>query len=308
MMVEPIQQCLSDYRIDQWLGGELAPAAAAPLQAHVARCATCAARVETLTASRDHFVAAPLPPALAAAFGQGAAALPAATRPQLSLMRGGRDADEPAQAAPPAAAPAPAVREPARRRALLAVAPALAAAAAALLWLRAPAPTPTTGATGDTGATGATGATSDPGAQAIASAGRVTERVKGSAHVTVFVVRDGAARAAAPGEIVHPGDTLQLTYTAAGPAHLAVLSRDGAGVGSIYFDDHGRAAAIAPGQDVSLPHSIVLDDTLGRETLYGLFCAHAVDLEPLRQRLEAATFAAPAGCRVEELVIEKRAP
>ncbi len=291
MMVEPIGQCLSDFRIDQWLAGELAPGAATALQAHAARCATCAARLETLTASRDRFAAAPLPPALAAAFAQGAAARPAEARPPLSVVRGGRDADKPAHGARPVAAPVPAqaVREPARRRIILAAAPALAAAAAALLWLRTPEPAPSTG---------------DTGTQAIVS----SERVKGSAHVTVFVVRDGTARAAAPGEIVHPGDTLQITYTAAEPGNLAVLSRDGAGAGSIYFDDHGRTAAITPGRDVSLPHSIVLDDTLGRETLYGLFCTRTVELEPLRQSLEAATFTAPAGCRIEELVIEKRAP
>jgi hypothetical protein len=295
MMVEPIGQCLSDYRIDQWLGGELAPDASAALEAHAARCATCTARVEALTASRDHFTAAPMPRALAEALAPHAAPRPAGARPQLAVVSGGRDprANHDAHGAGPAAAPAPpAVRAPARRRLALAAAPALAAAAAVLLWLRAPEPAPTAGNTGDTGT------------QPVISA----ERIKGRAHMTVFVVRDGAARAAGPGEIVHPGDTLQITYTAGEPVHLAVLSRDGAGVGSVYFDDQGRAAALAPGQDVALPHSIVLDDTLGRESLYGLFCTRAVDLAPLRQSLEAATFTAPAGCRVEELVIEKRAP
>lgn len=290
MRVDPMERCLSDLRIDQWLGGELGAAAARALEAHAARCATCAARVETLTAARDGFAAAPVPPALATAFAQAAEARPA--RPRLAVVPGGRDAGAPARSERAPAPPLPAgARPPARprRRILLAVAPALAAAAAVLLWLRLPAPA------------------IDPGAQA---SGAVTgsERVKGSARITVFVVRNGVARAAAPGEVVHPGDTLQITYTAAEPAHLAVLSRDGAGVASIYFDHLGRAAAITPGRDVPLPHSIVLDHVLGRETLYALFCARAVELAPARRSLEAGALAAPAGCRMEELVIEKRAP
>jgi hypothetical protein len=305
MMVEPISQCLSDFRIDQWLAGEVDAGSVTALEAHAGRCATCAARIQALTASRDRFAAAPVPPALAAAFAQRAVARPAETRPQLSVIQGGRDDDarEPAPGTRPAAELVLAGgREPARssRRIALAVAPALAAAAAVLLWLRATPPTPGTDAP-PSQPSQRSGAGAD-------SAGPGSERVKGSAHIAVFVVRNGVARAAAPGEIVHPGDALQITYTAAAPGHLAILSRDGAGVGSIYFDDAGRAAAIAPGQDVSLPHSIVLDDTLGRETLYALFCARAVELEPLRQSLERAPLTPPEGCRAEALALEKRVP
>jgi hypothetical protein len=51
--------CLSALRLDRWMAGELGPAEAEGVRAHVAGCAPCARAVESLRAARD---AATLPP------------------------------------------------------------------------------------------------------------------------------------------------------------------------------------------------------------------------------------------------------
>ena len=292
-MVDSTGDCVSNLRIDRWLGGELDADERERFAAHIEVCRPCAARVEAFGGFRDDFAAAPMPAALAAAFAAAGAepganakteteteaedGAPAAAERALTVHHGGRaDARE-----------GIATRPSARRRPWLAVAPVLAAAAAVLLWLRVPAAPEGEFVTG--------------------------ERSKGSAHLTAYVVRDGVANAAHAGEIVHPDDILQMVYTATEPGYLAVLSRDGAGVVSVYFDDEsGRAAAMEAGRELSLPHSITLDDVLGRETLYTLFCTGPAELGGLREQLadafEPAAVRAPAGCRIETMDIEKRAP
>jgi hypothetical protein len=108
---------------------------------------------------------------------------------------------------------------------------------------------------------------------------------------------------------VAPGDTLQFTYVSERARHLAVLSLDGADRASVYFPDGARAAPIAAGRDVPLPRSTVLDEVLGPERLYGLFCEQPIALEPVRAQLERRRALPPLdGCRVVQLAIEKRAP
>ena len=68
------------------------------------------------------------------------------------------------------------------------------------------------------------------------------------------------------------------------------------------------------GDDVELPRATVLDDTLGREIVYALFCAAPVDpaaLEAARSALEARPQVAPAraGCTVDRVdLVKVRAP
>ena len=137
-------------------------------------------------------------------------------------------------------------------------------------------------------------------------------RIKGGqARVVFYVARDGQVRLGGPHEVVHPGDSLQFVYTAGESGYLAILSRDGAGAGSIYFSDRDRAAAIEPGDGVRLPHSVTLDSTLGPETIYVLSCDHPAVLEPLRSALAGdgeRAIDAPAGCSISTLHIDKRPP
>lgn len=134
-------------------------------------------------------------------------------------------------------------------------------------------------------------------------------RLKGGAHLSLFVSHGGTVRPVAPGEIVAPADRLQLTYSSTDAIHVAVISIDGAGRASVYFPDDGaRAWRGEPGVDVPLPRSTILDEVLGRETLYLLACDSAVELAPLVAEMSAGRPPAAAGCSVEAVQLEKRAP
>ncbi|XXY52105.1 zf-HC2 domain-containing protein [Sorangium sp. So ce269] len=201
--------------------------------------------------------------------------------------------------APPRAA-APAVRRPRAWALVPAVTAALGAAAVLALVLRT---RPPAGSTGDAGPTGG-----DRGAR-VPQAAQGTRTKGGDGRIGFYVARGEGAVPGGPGEVVHPGDRLQFTYSAAEAGYFALLSVDGARKASVYFPAGAAAAPIQAGEEVPLPSSVVLDETLGAETLHGLFCSAPVDLEPIRAALESAPERppAPAGCRVDRVLIDKRA-
>ncbi|WP_437630599.1 zf-HC2 domain-containing protein [Sorangium sp. So ce854] len=262
--------CPSDLRFDRLLAGELAPAEAQATRAHLDGCARCAGRFAALEAGRAAFLADPPPLRLPAA--------PRATAPAVQRPR--------ARPLFPARALFPAVT---------AALGAAAALAAVLFVNRSPAP-PAEPRGDERGA-------------GLAPAEPAT-RIKGSGgRIGFYVARGEVVSPGGPGEVVHPNDRLQFTYSTAEAGYFALLSVDGAGKGSIYFPAGDVAAPIQPGEGVPLPSSVVLDGTLGAEVLYGLFCDASVALEPLRAALEAAPERppAPAGCRVDRVSLDKRA-
>ena len=135
-------------------------------------------------------------------------------------------------------------------------------------------------------------------------------RIQGDDSVTLYVQHAGVLRPAQPDEPVEPGDTIQLTTTLAAPRWIAVLSVDGAGVVSVYHGDDPGGAAQTPGDDVPLPTSVKLDETLGRETIHVLLCRAPLALGPIVEALRDHPARAPAqpGCQLETLRLDKRAP
>jgi hypothetical protein len=127
-----------------------------------------------------------------------------------------------------------------------------------------------------------------------------TERSKGTGLGLSMYVRHGdEVRRAAPGESVSPGDAVRFAVTTPAQAYVAVLSLDPTGKASVYFPQGPRAAQVPAGTDVPLPLGTRLDATTGEERLLGLFCASAVELEPIREALERGREAAslPADCQ-----------
>jgi hypothetical protein len=115
-------------------------------------------------------------------------------------------------------------------------------------------------------------------------------------------------REAGDAEVVHPSDQLQFVYSSRSPGYVAVLSRDGAGTVSVYFPDGGTTAArVPPGREQLLPSSTILDETLGGERVFALFCSSPIDLEPVRLELAAGRAPAPPGCAVQRIDLDKRA-
>jgi hypothetical protein len=129
-----------------------------------------------------------------------------------------------------------------------------------------------------------------------------------------YYVRDAAAgsvRQGRPLEVVHPRDQLRFGFDGAAVAgrRVALLGRDAAGKVTAYFPDASPAAApLPPTADGLLPYSIALDQTLGRETIYALYCRDPVALAPLLAALarSEAAVAWPPGCQVERLQLDKK--
>jgi anti-sigma factor RsiW len=144
-----------------------------------------------------------------------------------------------------------------------------------------------------------------PGPDAAAG----TRRKGGGAAFRLHVGRAGAVLRVVAGDVVHPGERLQLTYSSDEPGFVAVLARDGAGAVSVYFPVGAATAWPAPpGQDRPLPASTMLDGVLGLETIFALHCADPIEIEPVRARLAAGATGFPRSCTVEELSLEKREP
>jgi hypothetical protein len=133
------------------------------------------------------------------------------------------------------------------------------------------------------------------------------DRVKGSHRLGFFVRRGEDTLEGMPGQRVFPGDQLRFVVTMREAAHVAVLSRDGAGKASVYFPTTGtHAQRLAESAARPLDGAIELDDTLGRERILGVFCPESFELEPLRRALEAqAELRPPAGCALDELDVTK---
>jgi hypothetical protein len=140
--------------------------------------------------------------------------------------------------------------------------------------------------------------------------GEPGERPKGTGPVLVLAAgQPGALVPVGAGDLVRPGEYLQAGYTAARDGFGAVLSRDGAGSVMTYVPARGDAMVALPaGADRSFPQSTVLDDVVGAERIAIIWCEAAHPLEPLLADLRAGRpLAAPAGCTVRELALDKRA-
>ena len=133
------------------------------------------------------------------------------------------------------------------------------------------------------------------------------ERSKGSGFALgMYVQHGGEVRRAAAHEEVAPGDAVRFTVTAPADGYVAVLSLDAQGRGSIYYPAGPKAAPVQAGSDMALPLGTKLDATVGEERIVGLFCASAVELEPLRAALERGGNAVPEGCQVIRWSFVKR--
>jgi hypothetical protein len=139
--------------------------------------------------------------------------------------------------------------------------------------------------------------------------GAGAERTKGQ-MLDYYVLRN---REVVPGPslpALHPGDDVQFVFSAPRSGYLAILSIDGAGKVSVYFPSGERAAPFGAGSALPVPASTVLDDTLGKERIFAFFCDTAMELEPLRKKLEASVKEPPTalGCEVHTLTYRKERP
>jgi hypothetical protein len=129
-------------------------------------------------------------------------------------------------------------------------------------------------------------------------------REKGRPTIGFFVEHAGAVRSGAAGEVVAPGDAIEFTASTERGGWLAIVSIDAAKKTSVYYPDASAAAPIAPGRDQVLPLSVVLDEVIGREWIYGVFCDEPFGVDAAK-RIAIDGAPLPAGCIVDSLNIEK---
>jgi plastocyanin len=135
------------------------------------------------------------------------------------------------------------------------------------------------------------------------------ERSKGGARLGFYVKRDGHVFQGADGQRVHAGDELRFVVTNAAQHQIAILSRDGRGVTSVYYPSQRLSRALGSAHETALDTAVQLDATPGAEALFGIFCDSEFELEPLRSTLEkTGHLPAMKGCTVDELGVIKDAP
>lgn len=128
-------------------------------------------------------------------------------------------------------------------------------------------------------------------------------QTKGGPSLGFYVSHRGQVRRGANDEQVSPGDGLRFLYSSNQPNYLAVISWDAAGKASLYYPASGDTmAAVAAGHELALDSAVTLDETVGRERIFGFFCAHPHPIAPLLESVASP----PPGCQRVELAIEKK--
>ena len=113
-------------------------------------------------------------------------------------------------------------------------------------------------------------------------------RTKGRPSIGVFVQHGGVLRRAQSGEVVAPGDRLQLVATTERAGWLAIEAVDGTAAHAVY----ARSQPVPAGRDRPLPFSIIIDNVLGPTTITATFCPRP--------------FASPDECTSDTFALEVR--
>ena len=105
---------------------------------------------------------------------------------------------------------------------------------------------------------------------------------KGGPHMAAvgfFVKDDSGARVGEAGEVLHPGDQIQLAVTDADHSAMVVVGIDGNGVVSVYAVEATATVAKGAIGPRVLPASLVLDDTVGVERFFVVYGDDAATTE-----------------------------
>lgn len=123
------------------------------------------------------------------------------------------------------------------------------------------------------------------------------------------VGRPDALRRVGDDVVIHPGDYLQVGYTAGRDGFGAVLSRDSAGSVTTYVPFGSDVMVpLLRGSERSFPQSTILDATLGAEQVVVVWCETAHPLGPLLIALRAGQpIPASSDCVTRAVRLEKRA-
>jgi hypothetical protein len=153
------------------------------------------------------------------------------------------------------------------------------------------------------------------------------DRTKGALALTVHVKRAPAAGRTLTVEAVNgegplrAGEEMRFTVAAARPGFAVVLGLDGAPSVTIYVPAAGSAARPTPieaTRPVTLPGSVIADETPGFERIVAIVCPTETSPETLREKAQAALATAGGrpeavtslgtGCVESSVLLRKTAP
>lgn len=116
-------------------------------------------------------------------------------------------------------------------------------------------------------------------------------RIKAGCDLTFHVKSGAEIRVGEDGDALYPGDQIQLRVSTPQPTHLVIVSLDGSGAVTPFYDDEGWALEMEAGVAQLLEGSVVLDDALGAERVLGCFSESPVSTQAV---LDAAAEALEA--------------
>jgi hypothetical protein len=146
-------------------------------------------------------------------------------------------------------------------------------------------------------------------------------RPKGSTAVSVFLKTSDGATELANGAIGHPGDWLQIAYTAGDARYGVIFSIDGRGVVTFHLPQHySSQRLVSPDLELQgrtvLPFSYELDDAPGFERFFFVYSRDSFDVSTIARAARALathpqtadkdTLALPPQVGVATLLIEKQ--
>lgn len=109
------------------------------------------------------------------------------------------------------------------------------------------------------------------------------DRAKGSA-MGFYVQRHGEVRRGVSGDTFQPGDALRFTVSSGEGGYFLLVGIEPSGEVTAYhpYDGEGGVPQ-APGAEVALPGSLVLDETPGTEFFLGIFSSRPVRVDQVRR-------------------------
>jgi hypothetical protein len=116
-------------------------------------------------------------------------------------------------------------------------------------------------------------------------------RIKGNATLGVWARRaSGETVRLGEGDAVAPGDALRFEIAAAQSGFVVVLGLDADGKVSVYSPADGATppTSVAAGPPVTMPGSVLADDTLGNERIVALICAQSRPVDELTAAASSA--------------------
>ena len=116
-----------------------------------------------------------------------------------------------------------------------------------------------------------------------------TLRIKGEAGLKLFVKNVNGTIEKRAEQRYFPGEKIQFLYSCGGRNKFMLSSVDTSGTISQYYPSQGDSSVtLEPGQDIPLPHSILLDRYVGKELFIGIFSEKPMNCPVIKNTIKAS--------------------